>query len=481
MGIPVVNKMENPYLDIDKKFMAEIYTSSESMDNLKVLCDVHGSRFPGTSGDFGSVKFIMEKLVDYGCENVHYEAYEIPGWKRGKATLEVTSPINKSFDVISLPHSVSGEIEAKLVDLGDGHPDVYKNRKDEIDGNIAMVSSRVPIGRERMHRSEKFSRSIIAGAYGWIFMNHYPAYGPPTGGVSPLIPAIGISYEDGTFLQRLIKRVGEVKVKIKTKDSNISVETYNVVADIPGTSKSKEYVITGCHYDGHDISQGALDPASGVAIIMEMARVLNMVKSDLKRRIRCILFGAEETGLHGSRYYVKTHQDELENCRFMLNLDGAGGAGNKGVVFTGYTELYPMMKQWAAEMKTDIPVSSRVSGASDHWPFFQNRVPTGNGGDPHIPYSGRGYGHTKYDTVDKLELKYLRLASANYSRILFRIANTENWPIKRKTQTEIDEMVKQSQPSDAVNLRQMVHDYVETWQPLHPDTIEWLKRTRVGT
>jgi Zn-dependent M28 family amino/carboxypeptidase len=327
-----------------------------------------------------------------------------------------------------------------------------------------------------MHRSEKYNRSLLAGAKGWIFMNHYPAYGPPTGGVSPLIPAIGISYEDGTFLQRLVKREGEVKVRIKTTDKNIPIKTYNVVADILGTSNSKDYVITGCHYDGHDISQGALDPASGVAIIMEMTRVLNMVKSSLKRRVRCILFGAEETGLYGSRYYVKTHKEELEDCRFMLNLDSAGSAGEKGIIFTGYTELYPKVEQWAEEMKAYLPVSSRVSGASDHWPFFQSRVPTGNGGDPNRTYTGRGYGHTKYDTVDKLELKYLRLASANYARLLFRMANEEDWPIKRKKQSEIDELVKQSMPKDAVDIRKKVLEYVKTWQTIHPDTQEWIKR-----
>jgi hypothetical protein len=468
--------VKNPYLDVDKKIMSEISTSSETMENMEILCDVHGSRFPGTPGDLGSVKFMVEKLESYGVENVHTQSYEIFGFKRGHATLEVTSPIKKEFDVISLPGSIAGEIETTLVDLGAGHPESYTNRKDEIDGNIAMVSSKLPLGITRMHRSEKFNRSVLAGAKGWIFMNHYPAYGPPTGGISSIIPAIGISYEDGTFLQRLVKREGEVKVRIKTTDKNMPVESYNVIGDIPGTKENKEHVITGCHYDGHDISQGAQDPASGVAVVMEMARVINMVKDRLKMRARFILFGAEETGLYGSRHYVKTHQDELDDCRFMLNLDSGGSAGNKGLIFTGYPELYPLAGKWAEEMKTDIPVFSRVSGASDHWPFFLNRVPTANGGDPLRTYTGRGYGHTKYDTLDKIELKYLRLASANYSRILFRAANEEVWPLKRKTQAEIDEMVRASQPQDAVNLRQMVVDYVRGWNELHPDTEAWLKR-----
>ncbi len=469
--------VENPYLEVDKKIMAEIYTSSETLDNLKVLCDVHGSRFPGTPGDLGSVKYMVEKLESYGVKNAHYETYKIPGWKRGPATLEVTSPIQKEFEVISLPHSITGEVEAKLVDLGAGHVDLYEARKDEVDGNVAMVSSERPLGMTRnLHRSEKFRRSVLAGAKGWIFMNHYPAYGPPTGGISPIIPSVGISYEDGTFLQRLIEREGEVKVRIKTTDKNVPVETYNVVGDVSGYSGDSEYLITGCHYDGHDISQGALDPASGAVVVMEMARVLSMVKTKLKRRIRFLLFGAEETGLHGSRHYTSAHEEELVDCRFMLNLDSAGGPGKKGVIFTGYTELYQLVEQWAREMKAEIPYFSRVSGASDHWPFFQKGVPTGNGGNPGRVRTGRGFGHTRYDTIDKIELPNLRLASANYSRLLFRMANADDWPMEGKSQEEIDELIREMRPGDAVNLDEMVRNYVSSWDELHPDTKAWLER-----
>jgi len=59
--------VDNPYLEVDKAIVSEIYTSSEPMDNLKVLCDVYGSRFGGTPGDFGSVRWMVEKLRSYGC------------------------------------------------------------------------------------------------------------------------------------------------------------------------------------------------------------------------------------------------------------------------------------------------------------------------------------------------------------------------------------------------------------------------------
>ena len=83
--------MSNPWIEVDKKIVSEIYTSSEPMDNLKMLCDVHGSRFPGTPGDLGSVKYMVEKLKDYGIENAHYESYKIPGWRRAPAKLTMMS------------------------------------------------------------------------------------------------------------------------------------------------------------------------------------------------------------------------------------------------------------------------------------------------------------------------------------------------------------------------------------------------------
>lgn len=471
----------NPHLEEDKKIVSEIYTSSESMDNLKTLCDVYGSRFPGTPGDLGSVKWMVEKLRSYGVENAHYESYTIPGWKRGRATLKVTNPIEKELDVISLPHSLGDEIDAKLVYIDNGHVDVYDKRSEEIDGNIVMVTSRkIPFGmKRRVHRSEKFLRSVLAGARGWIYVNHYPAYGPPTGGVSPIIPAVGVSFEDGSFLARLLERYGEVTVKIETTDENPDMKTYNVICDIQGASDDAEYVLGGSHYDGHDISQGAWDPASGVVTVLEMARVLNMVKDRLKRRIRLVCFGAEEIGLLGSRNYVRMHEDEMDDLRFMLNLDSAGGKGRKCVILHGHPELEPFVEQAAKEMKAELPHYQVFSMSSDHWPFVIKGVPAASSlGDPEDAQmrGGRGYGHTKYDTVDKVELKFLRLAAANYARFILRVANADEWPTKRKTREEIEDFVRREGFDQTANLRDKVKESLRTRKITHPDTIDWLQR-----
>jgi len=469
--------MNNPYLDVDKKIVSEIYTSSGIMDNLKVLCDVYGSRFPGTPGDIGSVKYMVEKLTEYGLD-ASYDSFRILGWTRGPATLEVTSPVKRSFEVISLPHSVAGELETELVDLGAGHIDVYEKRKDEIEGKIVMVSGAKPPGMAKNpHRTEKFNRSILAGARGWVFTNRSPGKGQVTGGVSPIVPAIGTTFEDGEFLRRLVKREGSVKVRIKTSDRNHDVTTHNVIADLHGTGNSKEYVATGSHYDAHDISPGAYDPASGCVMMMEMARALALSKGSLKRRIRFLFFGAEETGLFGSYNYTETHESELADCRFYLNLDCAGGPGKKGIKFHDYPELTEFTCQVEAETNSEMPTSQGVSSASDHWPFFLKGVPSGAGDDPSRPMgTGDNFIHTKYDTLDKLNVEDMRRGSVNYARFLLRVANADVWNVKRKTPEDIQETIRKLNMGAAIAVKDKVYEVVAKWDQLHPDTVEWLKK-----
>ena len=467
----------NPYLELDKRIVAEIYTSSEPMENLEVLCDVYGSRFPGTPQDRGAVEWMMGRLREYGLENVHVEKFKFPGWIRGPARLEITHPVEREIACISLPLGVAGEVEGRVIHLGDGPLEVYEKRREMIEGNIALVTSRNPIGMKRyLHRTEKYMRCILAGARGWVFMNHSPAYGPPTGSISPIIPAVGVSYEDGCFLTRLLRREGEVRVRIETTDRNREMETYNVVADVPGGEVDDEYLLVGCHYDGHDIAQGAIDPASGAVTAMEMARVLSLLGDELRRRVRLVLFGAEELGLFGSYHYAEEHGEELTPLRFMLNLDAAGREGKKGLFLHGHPELEPFLEGAAEEMGVDLPYTQRVSPYSDHWPFFLKGVPCGSGGDPEAMRTGRGYGHTRYDTVDKVKLSDLREAASTYARLMLRMADVDEWPGRRLSWEEVEGFVKEQGYYQTIALVERVKEYVKGWGEMHPDTRAWLER-----
>jgi hypothetical protein len=158
----------NPYLTIDQQIVGDAYTSTEAMDNLVTLCDEFGSRFGGTKGEQLAVEFFQAKMKAYGLSDVHVEPVKYVGWNRGEARLEIVHPIQKTLPCISLPHSPPVDLEALLVDIGDGAPESFDQRASEIEGRIVMTTSVVsPKGdkaRRWIHRNEKYNRSLMAGA-----------------------------------------------------------------------------------------------------------------------------------------------------------------------------------------------------------------------------------------------------------------------------------------------------------------------------
>jgi aminopeptidase YwaD len=438
---------ENRYLQIDRQMVGDIYTSREVMDNLTVLCDDFGARFAGTPEERKAAEFIAETFTRYGLTDSRFEPYTYAGWSRGQVTLEIVEPVQKSLHCISLPYCPANEITAELVSVGFGSPAEYEALGEKMAGNVVMAGSASPpeLGRW-VHRKEKYERSVIGGASAFIFVSEHPGVGPETGSLQndrpAPIPGISVCKEDGAYLLRLIERKGSVKLKLRTTDINEPRTSWNIVADLPGQELPDELVILGCHYDGHDISQGAHDPASGMVSVIEAARVLSQYAAEgLKRTIRFIAFGTEEIGLIGAFRYVESHADELDKTRFMLNMDAAGGGGRKGVVIHQWQELEAFFQQVAKELASETPIGQKVHSYSDHFPFVLKGVPSGHMGDPESPPSGRGFGHTAYDTLEKVELENLRRASAAGARLALRCANADEFPASRRSAEAVQEII----------------------------------------
>ncbi|RLT34264.1 MAG: aminopeptidase [Chloroflexi bacterium] len=455
---------QNPFLALDRQIIGDIHTSNEVMDNLTFLCDECGSRFPGSAGEGMAVEFMQEKMRAYGLCNVHTEAFPYGGWQRGEAMLEILQPVQKTLPCISLPYAPAGTVEALLVDMDAGHPDDFTARGGEIAGQIVLTTSENPAGMSRgVHRLEKYGRSLLAGAVGFLFVNHSPGSGPVTGGIGHgagpgAIPGLGLAYEDGCYLQRLLARHGQVKLRLTTTDINKPAATsWNVVGELPGTTYPDEIVMVGCHYDGHDISQGAGDPASGAVAVLEAARVLAQYAAPA-RTIRFVLWGVEEIGIIGSAAYVQTHADELERIRFYLNLDAAGTSADiQDIVLNEWPELTPLFEGWKAEMADTFAIGQSVHSFSDHFPFFLQGVPTSCMERANRrPSQGRGYGHTQFDTLDKIEIGPLRVASERAARWLLRIANEEKWPISRRTKEAAQSLLETPAYRETAELRAQV-------------------------
>ena len=92
---------------------------------------------------------------------------------------------------------------------------------------------------------------------------------------------------------------------IKTEFDTGKTESFNVIAEIPGTTKPQEVVMIGGHFDSWHMGTGATDNAAGAAVSMEVMRILKSLNLKMDRTVRMALWGGEEQGIFGSAAYVK--------------------------------------------------------------------------------------------------------------------------------------------------------------------------------
>ena len=112
--------------------------------------------------------------------------------------------------------------------------------------------------------------------------------------------------------------------------NEISYQTwqYNVVATLAGTPNTSEYNVLGAHYDSYTrdadlftISPGANDNASGVAALIEIARLFKKNSLQPKKTIQFVAFAAEELGLYGSWDFAAKSSSNQHNISMMINFD----------------------------------------------------------------------------------------------------------------------------------------------------------------
>ena len=138
----------------------------------------------------------------------------------------------------------------------------------------------------------------------------------------PLVPrdwrgALPLTYHAGP---------GPVNVHLKTDFDWTTKPLYDVIATIPGGQEADEWVMAGNHHDAW--VNGADDPISGVAALLETARALALVQKQgwkPRRTIKLAFWDGEEFGLLGSTEWVEKHQDELRQKGVAyLNSDNTG-------------------------------------------------------------------------------------------------------------------------------------------------------------
>jgi Zn-dependent M28 family amino/carboxypeptidase len=216
----------------------------------------------------------------------------------------------------------------------------------------------------------------------------------------------------------------------------------NVVADLPGTNPN-EIVLLGAHYDSWDFAQGADDDGSGVAAVLEAARILKRLGVRPRRTIRFAFFSGEEEATLGSRAYVVAHEKELDRHRAVLVMDSGAGSP-RGVELHGRADLEESVR------KLLPPVASFGAAATtldatfdrDHAPFMVMGVPAMTLWVEEGDYDDRH--HTAIDTFDRIDLRRLAVDTAVMAILGWELANAEPSIGRRLSSADAEQLLERS-------------------------------------
>lgn len=157
----------------------------------------------------------------------------------------------------------------------------------------------------------------------------------------------------------------------------------NVIGYVEGSEKPDSFIVISAHYDhlgkiGRTVYfPGANDNASGIAMMLGLAKWYSMPANKPKCSIAFIGFGAEEAGLIGSTRYTMYPVFPLSQIKFLFNVD-IMGTGEEGITVVNSTEFkrefeildsININKQYLTAIKKRGPAAN-----SDHYPFYEKKV-----------------------------------------------------------------------------------------------------------
>jgi Zn-dependent M28 family amino/carboxypeptidase len=258
-------------------------------------------------------------------------------------------------------------------------------------------------------------------------------------------------YEAADYIENVWKKTG-YSVQLQEYEAK-GVNSANLEIEIPGAITPDEIVLVGAHYDSVIGSPGANDNGTGVAALLEIARLL--VGKEMKRTVRLVAFSNEEPPFFlsqkmGSRVYANRSRQRRENIIAMLSLETMGYYSEAQdsqhypfpfglfyphtanfIGFVGNIGSRHLVKHALASFRshTEFPSEGTAApgwltgiGWSDHWSFWREGyhaiMVTDTALFRYDPY------HTIYDTPEKIDYERLARVVDGIEKIIEDFANT---------------------------------------------------------
>jgi hypothetical protein len=437
--------------DVAARIAGAALTQRGASAYLEQLTDTVGGRVTGSPQLRSASELLLAALKDAGYANAHFEEFPLESrWQRGPANGRIVAPIERPLVVGSYAWvpGTPGEIAAPLVDLGAPASNDWTPPADRVRGAAVLVDPQ-KVGNDPsfVMRSLVAKKLAAAGAAAMLLPSDKPGRMVYTSafGFYPKgpLPVISVAKEDALLLRRLLAK-GPVKLALDVRNT-FDTSPYrerNVIADLPG-ALADEIVLLGAHYDSWDPAQGADDDGSGVAALLEAARILKSLHVTPRRTIRFAFFFGEEEACLGSRAYVVTHEKELDRLRTVLIMD-EGAQAPLGFHIQGREDLEAAAKQRLASVATlgASGVSLDASFDQDHAPFVAVGVPAFTLWVEPGDYDS--HHHTVIDTFDKIDARMLSIDTAVMAIAAWSFADAPDPVGRRLSEAEATELMKKT-------------------------------------
>jgi len=236
--------------------------------------------------------------------------------------------------------------------------------------NLRIIYKERPILGEKRYLARPDLDSLIS----LISPDSLQSYVEVLEAFPPRVTGSASDYAARDWCVSKLEEFGYTDIELDSFTYNSS-SVQNVVAYKAGTGLPEHQIIVGAHRDAVSVSPGADDNGSGTAGVLEVARVLKDIETEMT--FIFILFTGEEQGLNGSWHYANEAAANGDSIVAMINMDMIGYEGNLNDVTiyhspdATYAELYRDLADSLSGVSLTGHLSG-TSGGSDHYPFQQN-------------------------------------------------------------------------------------------------------------
>ena len=362
---------------------------SKAMQHLKHLCVEIGPRPLGSAANHAAADYIWHAFQAAGLE-VERQAFPCPDWVEEDTLLEldgqrleaVANAFSPPCDLVAPAQAIGtlaeleaadldGQIGILYGDLTKGHglscrhafyfPDHDRQIMDLLEGKrpAAVITVHATIGSlERLIRDWEFP-----------------------------IPSATVPAEVG----RTLLRHARPSLRLRIESHQSAGHFHNVVARRAG--RRAERLVLLAHLDSMHNTPGAIDNASGVAVLLALAE--RLAGCDLSLGLEWIAVNGEENGGLGDAEYLRRQGDSLDQVLAVINVDGVGGqVGANSLTVMGASQAF---REQIAHVHQRYPGIVWVDPwyESDHSAFLSRGVPC-------IPLSSVGVAnnHLSSDSVE---------------------------------------------------------------------------------